>query len=121
MLTEADAARFADAVAKTLAPIVVGVFGSYAVGNARERSDLDLFVIRDCSESFAMRQHLVRRALYHVLHPLDIHVFTPAEFEESARKRLSFAWMIARQARIYYRSRDAAQRVPSLVGKLMES
>ena len=49
-----------------------------------------------------------------MLHPLDIHVFTPEEFEESAYEALSFAWVIARQARIYHWTEAAKQRVPSL-------
>jgi predicted nucleotidyltransferase len=119
MLTDRDMTKMAQAIAERLAPMVVGIFGSYAVGTAGAGSDLDLFVIRDCTESFAMRRHLVRRALYHVMHRLDIHVFTPAEFEETARRRMSFAWLIARQARILHQSPHAAERLPSLAAKLI--
>ena len=56
----------------------------------------------------------MRRLLFGVLHPLDVHVFTPAEFEDSAYEPLSFAWVIARQARLYHWTEEARQRVPSL-------
>lgn len=34
--------------------------------------------------------------------PLDVHVFTPEEFDDTAYDELSFTWAIARQARLYY-------------------
>ena len=114
MLTENDVSRIADRIARQYAPLAVGVFGSYAIGTVHERSDLDLFVIKDCPEKSSARRHAVRRLLIGVLHPLDIHVFTPAEFEESARERLSFTWVIVRQARLYYWTEHARQLVPSL-------
>ncbi|MNJ05842.1 hypothetical protein D3C73_1674380 [compost metagenome] len=41
------------------------------------------------------------------MHPLDVHVFTPEEFEADAREELSFAWIIAKQARVYYWTEEA--------------
>ena len=55
------------------------------------------------------------RLLFHVLHPLDVHVFTPAEFEESAYEYQSFTWVIAQQACLYHWDGEAEQAVPSLV------
>ena len=46
-----------------------------------------------------------------VMHPLDIHVFAPEEFEEEAHEYLSFAWVIVRQAKLYHWSEAAAARV----------
>jgi hypothetical protein len=48
------------------------------------------------------------------MHPLDVHVFTPEEFEADAREELSFAWVIAKQARVYYWTAEAAMQVPAL-------
>jgi hypothetical protein len=75
-------------------------------------------VIKHGSERPAARNLAVRRLLFDVLHPLDIHVFTPAEFEETAYEYLSFTWVIARQARLYHWSDDAARQVPSLAPQL---
>jgi predicted nucleotidyltransferase len=115
MLTDNDVARISGRITQHLAPLVVGVFGSYAIGSARESSDLDLFVIKHCAEPPGARKRAVRRLLIDVLHPLDIHVFTPEEFEETAYEYLSFTWVIARQARLYYWSDDAARQVPALL------
>ena len=114
MLSDNDITRIAERVARRCAPLVVGTFGSYAIGTPREQSDLDLFVIRSCTGPLFATEPAIRRILFGVLHPLDIHVFTPQEFEEAAREVLSFAWVIARQARIYYATEQANGLVPSL-------
>ena len=36
------------------------------------------------------------------MHALDVHLFTPEEFEADAPDELSLAWIIVRQARLYY-------------------
>ncbi|HEX7700324.1 MAG TPA: hypothetical protein VF403_06380, partial [Kofleriaceae bacterium] len=58
------------------------------------------------------------RLLFGVLHPLDVHVFTPEEFEETVREELSFTWVIARQARIYYWDVVAETAMPSLAQRV---
>ncbi len=116
MLSEGDIQRIAHRVAGTCSPLVVGTFGSYAVGRAREGSDLDLFVIQAASGLRRKeRRRVAMRPLLAVMNPLDVHVFTPEEFELEALETLSFAWVIARQARIYLWTDDARERLPSLV------
>ena len=115
MLSPDDILRIATRVAREYRPLAVGVFGSYAIGTARQGSDLDLFVIRESAERPELRRRAVQRILFDVLHPLDVHVFTPGEFEESVYHEQSFTWVIARQARIYHWVEDAAKRVPSLL------
>jgi uncharacterized protein len=114
MLSDDDIARIVDRIVAHQAPLAVGTFGSYAIGRAGPNSDLDLFVIKDSAEQPVARQHAIRRVLFSVLHRLDIHVFTPEEFEETAYEALSFAWVIVRQARIYYATEEARRRVRSL-------
>jgi predicted nucleotidyltransferase len=117
MLSDEDISRIAARIVVGYGPLVVGTFGSYAIGTAREGSDLDLFVIKETSESPAARRGAVQRILFGVLCPLDLHVFTAGEFEETVREELSFTWVIARQKRLYYWASEATQRVPSLVAK----
>jgi predicted nucleotidyltransferase len=114
MLTEGDIQRIVGRVAAGYGPLVAGTFGSYAVGLARPSSDLDLFVIKSTRESSSSRRRAVKRLLFDVLHPLDIHVFTPEEFEETVTEELSFTWIIARQARVYHWAVGADRLVPSL-------
>ena len=114
MLSERDIERITSRIAREYAPLVVGLFGSYAIGTPREDSDLDIFVIMQSAHPPPGGARAVRRMLFGVLHPLDIHVFTPEEFEEEAYETLSFAWVIARQARVYHAAEEAKRLVPSL-------
>lgn len=114
MLSEADIQRIVSRIVVGERPLAVGIFGSYAIGRAHERSDLDLFVIQCTAQRPSARRRGVLRHLSGVLHPLDAHVFTPEEFEAAAQENLSFAWVIARQARLYHWTEEAARGVPSL-------
>jgi predicted nucleotidyltransferase len=119
MLTESDIRRIALRVVAAYAPLVVGTFGSYAVGTAQPSSDLDLFVISKTGGDLGARVLAVKRVLFGVLHPLDVFVFTPQEFEASAYEEQSFTWVIVRQARLYHWSEEATVLVPSLAPKVV--
>lgn len=120
MLTENDIVRISRRIVDAYAPLAVGTFGSYAVGLATDHSDLDLFVIKQTSEPPARRVRAIQRLLFGVMHPIDVHVFTPAEFEETAYELLSFIWVIARQARLYHWTEAANTLVPSLAAQAGE-
>jgi predicted nucleotidyltransferase len=114
MLTENDIARIARRIAAAHAPLAVGIFGSYAIGTAHEGSDLDLFVIREPSAARPLNAQAIHRLLFGVLHPIDAHVFTPREFEDTVYEEQSFTWIIVRQARLYHWLDAAREVVPSL-------
>ena len=118
MMSENDISRLTTRIVKGYGPMVVGTFGSYATGRARESSDLDLFVIKQTPESAQARRRAVRGLLHGLLNPIDIHVFRPEEFEESAHEELSFEWVIVRQARLYYWNDQAKRQIPSLFNAL---
>lgn len=120
MLSENDIARISRRIVEAYAPLVVGTFGSYAIGSARDRSDLDLFVIKETLEAPAARARVVQRLLFGVFHPLDVHVFTSEEFEGTVYEELSFTWVIARQARLYHLAEEARRLVPSLLCEPLE-
>jgi len=115
MLTDDDIARITQRIVDGYGPLVVGTFGSYAIGTPKPRSDLDLFVIKDTPQVPQARRKAISRLLFGVLHPLDVHVFTPEEFEDTVNEELSFTWIIARQARIYHWRAGAELVMPSLV------
>lgn len=114
MLSDRDIQRIVSRIVAGCRPIAAGSFGSYAVGLARDSSDLDLFVIQRTALPNAARRRAIYRHLCGVMHPLDVHVFTPEEFEADAREELSFAWVIARQACLYHWTEEAALEVPAL-------
>jgi predicted nucleotidyltransferase len=115
MLTDSDIARISERIVGAFSPLAVGTFGSYAIGSAREKSDLDLFVIKRNAQRPEASTHAVRRLLMSVFHPMDIRVFTAAEFERTVYDYLSFTWVVAKQARLYHWTEEAAFLVPSLL------
>jgi predicted nucleotidyltransferase len=114
MLSDRDIQRIVSRIVDACRPIAAGTFGSYAVGLARESSDLDLFVIQRTTLPNAARRRAIYQHLFGVMHPLDVHVFTPEEFEVDAREELSFAWLIAKQACLYHWTAEAERQVPAL-------
>src|SRR5664280_2528000 len=115
MLTENDIVRISKKLADSYSPLAVGTFGSYAIGSAREKSDLDLFVIKRDLQVPEVTTRAIRRLLADCLHPMDIRVFTASEFEGTVYDYLSFTWIVARQARLYHWTEDAGRLVPSLL------
>lgn len=118
MLTENDIARIARRIVDAFRPMAVGIFGSYAIGSAHEKSDLDLLIIREAMETRASRARAVRRALFGAVHLLDVQVFTPIEFEDAVYEEQSFTWIIVRQVRIYHWTDEATRAVPSLLPRV---
>lgn len=114
MLTDGDITRLAGAIARGYRCLAVAVVGSYATGIASARSDLDLLVITESHHQQQRREREVRRLLTGVLHPLDVIVLTPAEFEADAATENTFTWTLARQARMLWWSPQATGAVPSL-------
>jgi predicted nucleotidyltransferase len=66
------------------APQKVILFGSYAYGNPRRDSDIDLLVIKETSERFIDRWVTVRRVLSDPSRtiPLEVIVLTPQELSK---------------------------------------
>ncbi len=69
----------------------VVVFGSRARGDAREDSDLDLLVVAEVEGTLAERTRTVGMHLADLDTPLDLVVYTPAEYERFRRWRSSVA------------------------------
>jgi len=121
VLSENDIARISRRIIEGYAPLVVATFGSYAIRCARDQSDLDLLVIKQTPERPEARARAVRHLLFGTLYRLDVHVFTPAEFEETAYEELSFTWVIVRQARLYHWTEESLKFVPSLLPRASEN
>lgn len=56
------------------------LFGSYATGDYRKDSDVDLLIIKKTDKPFHDRQ-VEARMLLRTKTPVDVFVFTPEEFE----------------------------------------
>ncbi len=78
------------------------LFGSYARGDAREHSDVDLLVIAQSD----LPRHKRSRDLYKLFIPypfaMDILVYTPQEIEERKESKISFVSTILKEGKTLY-------------------
>lgn len=78
------------------------LFGSYARGDAREESDVDLMIIADSDLPRFKRS----RELYKLFRPypfgMDLIVYTPQEIERGKRSPISFVSTVLREGKVLY-------------------
>lgn len=74
--------QLVDRIQEGYSPEKIILFGSYAYGEPRSFSDVDLAVIKDTKKSFHDRNVEVRLLLRESKFPIDVVVFTPKEFEQ---------------------------------------
>ncbi len=83
-------------------PDKIILFGSYARGDAREDSDIDILIIQPSDLPRHKRSTPIRLALMG-LHPSkDIVVYTPEEVEEWKTASTSFIASVLREGRVLY-------------------
>lgn len=103
---DVDRAALAQAVERlveTLSPERIYLFGSQARGDADSGSDYDVLVIVSSSDEPRYRR---AQAAYHALWgvhlPLDVIVFTRAEFDYQLPARASLPATVAREGKLLY-------------------
>jgi len=91
------------------------LFGSYARGEATERSDVDLMVVAETN----LPRHKRAVNLYKQFRPypfgMDIVVYTPQEVEEGKESALTFVSTVLREGKKLYERRDGAG--PAVAGQ----
>lgn len=85
-------------------PKKIILFGSYAYGNPKSNSDIDLLIIKDTSERFIDRWITVRRILTDPkrIIPLETLVLTPKELSERLAKGDQFLAEILEKGEVLY-------------------
>ena len=83
-------------------PDKIILFGSYALGNPNENSDLDLFVIKESDLPRPKRVVKVRKMLFGSMVPMDIIVYTPEEIELAIENKFSFVYEVLNTGKILY-------------------
>lgn len=95
-----------DMVAKKILSVVqpekIILFGSFARGEAKEGSDLDIMVIMDSDQPRYKRSVPIRLALKGLLPSKDIVVYTPQEVEEWASASTSLVATVLREGLVLY-------------------
>ncbi len=79
ILTKTAIQEVVDAIAEHFDPEKIVLFGSYARGNPKPDSDLDLLVVMDSSEPRHRRAAPIRLLFRPTRCPMDILVYTPEE------------------------------------------
>jgi len=95
---------------KTLKPSKVILFGSYAKGTETENSDLDLLVVLDSNERSQSFDELIERGKpvsaaireFRKIMPMDLVVYTLAEFEYLKKEKDFFVKEIMETGKILY-------------------
>ena len=87
-------------------PQKIILFGSYAYGTATVDSDVDLLVMMDTDEKPLHAAAQIAAAIDHPF-PLDIIVFTPADWAASLKRKGIFATEVTTKGIVLYEARDA--------------
>lgn len=102
---DADAA-LSEAVARlraALSPVAIYLYGSYAYGTPGPQSDLDLLVVvAESKLSIFERDATAYRALGDIRFPIDVQVYTKAEFEARAALRVSFERTVKQKGKLLH-------------------
>src|SRR5262249_16488881 len=86
-----------------LQPAAIYLFGSYAYGLPNRHSDIDLLVIvEDSSLNPYERDAVAYRAMEGIRTPIDVQVYTRAEFEERGALRVSFERTVRTKGKLLY-------------------
>jgi HEPN domain-containing protein/predicted nucleotidyltransferase len=84
------------------------LFGSHAVGEAREGSDIDLLVVKETVQRPADRRLEVERLLCDRRVPLDVLVYTPRELRELYAVGSPFVVSVVESGRVLYMRKATA-------------
>ena len=89
-------------IANKFNPDKIILFGSYAVGNPNNDSDLDLLIIKDSDLPKYKRSFDIQKWLIGSMVPMDILVYTNKEFEEEKKVKNSFLNSAIRTSKVLY-------------------
>ena len=115
MVQESEIRQVAVQLGKAARASLVILFGSYARGEATDRSDVDFMVVAESD----LPRHKRAVGLYKQFRPypfgMDIVVYTPDEIEEGRRSALSFVSTVLREGKKLY---DCRERLgPAVAGQ----
>ena len=86
-------------------PQKIILFGSYARGEEKEKSDIDIMVIQNSDKPRYKRSLPIRLALRGIIHSKDIVVYTSEEIKEWASASTSFVATVLREGKILYEAK----------------
>lgn len=105
MITDTELQQWTQRIVKRFNPLRVILFGSYATGQPRQDSDVDLLVIMPHEEKGYKVAAKIRMALEEVLQKvvaIDILVRSPEELEQRIEKGDQFLKSVVEQGKVLY-------------------
>lgn len=109
MVSEADIRWMVQEIVETCRPSQIYIFGSYAIGTANARSDLDLLIIQHSHLPRHRRGAGMRGKLARIAVDVDLVFVTPHELREELARASSMMSAILPSARLVY-STDTSAR-----------
>lgn len=108
--------RITAALVRTFAPSKIILFGSFARGDQNRASDLDLVVVADTTLPFCDRIGRALEACSAASErlPVEILVYTPAEWERMVRAGSSFARLVLSEGRVLHERQSKSYRGAAL-------
>lgn len=97
--------RLARQIAKEFKPQKIILFGSYARGNPRPESDVDLLVVMDTKLREGQQSLEIRRSL-RVSFGMDLIVRTPKRLTQRLKMGDSFLQDVMKEGKVLYESRS---------------
>lgn len=102
MIGERDVSAVVQRIVALYDPDSIYVFGSHAKGNATDKSDLDLLIVRPSPLPRSLRGRDVAAVLCDVAFGLDLLFYTPVEVREELEHPYSLISTIMPTARVVY-------------------
>jgi predicted nucleotidyltransferase len=104
VIAQADVDAVVERIAALYDPERIYVFGSYAKGNATDRSDLDLLVVKPTNLPRSLRGRDVVAVLSRMAFSMDVLFYTPEEVEAELTQPYSLISTVMPTAKLAYRS-----------------
>jgi len=91
-----------DKIVENVLPLKIILFGSYAYGEPRKGSDLDLLIVKQSNLPRRKRAKEVRHLFRDYFIPMDILVYTPQEIERFKDVKSAFIQTVLKKGRVLY-------------------
>jgi predicted nucleotidyltransferase len=108
MLTEKEITRIIEKIVERIQPDKIIMFGSYAKGKETQKSDLDLFIIKETHLPMRQRNVEIKPIVANLIINVDLHVYTAEEIREYGAEQYSFIHSILKTGRVVYERNNSS-------------
>jgi len=102
MISQEKIKEVINRIVKNVNPEKIILFGSYASGNPREDSDLDILIIKEMRMPRYKRSREVKKHLRGMKIPIDVIVYTKKEIKKWEDTKTAFINQVIKQGKVLY-------------------